>query len=88
MQFNSIQFIIFFVITLFAYYIVPVKRRWIALLIMNYAFSACFSIKLTFIMLLVTVISYIGARILKKTKKKKLVLRNRCCIRIKCIACI
>ena len=86
MQFNSIQFIIFFVVTLFAYYIVPVKRRWIALLIMSYAFSAYFSIKLTFVMLLVTVISYIGARILKKTEKKKFVLRNRCCIRIKWIA--
>lgn len=71
MLFNSIDFLIFFPITLFIYFIVPRKVKYIWLLIVNYYFYMCWNSFYGMLLLFVTVITYLLALEIEKIHKKK-----------------
>ena len=54
MLFNSLQFIIFFAIVIFLYYILPHKYRWIMLLGASYIFYMAWRIELIALILFIT----------------------------------
>ena len=62
MLFNSIDFLIFFPIVLGIYFICPKKIRYIWLLISSYFFYMCWNPRLIFLLLGVTVISWLCGR--------------------------
>lgn len=68
MVFNSVQFLFFFPIVVFIYYILPQKVKWMWLLVTSYYFYMCWNVKYTFLLLFTTVTTYFTARILGKAK--------------------
>ena len=71
MNFVSLSFILFILLTVLLYYIVPKKFRFIILLIANTVFYVM-SCKFNIIYLLVSIISvYIAALLIEKYKNKK-----------------
>lgn len=66
MQYNTIEFFSLFIIFLGLYYILPKKIRTVFLLVTSYAYCCSFSIKFTFFMFGVTVLSYVGSYIIRK----------------------
>lgn len=70
MLFNSIEFMIFFPIVVFLYFLFPLKYRYIWLLVASYYFYACWSVEYAFLLLFTTVNTYLCARALKGTRKK------------------
>ena len=73
MNFNSIQFLLFFPIVAVLNFVVPRKYRWIPLLISSYYFYLTWNAKLFFLILFTTAVSYAsGILIEKKTNHKKL----------------
>lgn len=71
MLFNSIEFIIFFLIATFVYYILPHKYRWILLLISSYIFYMAWNPKYILLILLCTIVNYIGALKIKSSNNLK-----------------
>lgn len=65
MAFSSLQFLIFFLMTLAVYYIVPQKIKVIWLLLCSYCFYACFGLKNVLILLISTFVVYAGALIIE-----------------------
>ena len=61
MAFNTLTFVMFFVIVLIGYYIVPKKIKWLFLLLVSYFFYLYASIKFAFFILLTTISSYFAA---------------------------
>jgi len=59
-QFNSIQFLLFFPVVTIAYFIIPQKWRWILLLGASYLFYLSWHPKYIVILLAVTVIGYLS----------------------------
>lgn len=74
MIFNSIPFLIFFVVLLVVYYLVKSKYRNLVLLIASYVFYAYSGWKNIFILIAVTVISYCSGLVVNKTNKKNTVI--------------
>ncbi len=73
MNFNSIQFLLFYPIVAVLNFVVPRKYRWIPLLIASYYFYMTWSAKLVFLILFTTAVSFVsGLLIEKKPKHKKL----------------
>lgn len=73
MNFNSIQFLIFYPIVAVLNFIVPRKYRWIPLLIASYYFYMTWNAELFFLILFTTAVSYAsGILIEKKPRRKKL----------------
>ena len=73
MNFNSIQFLLFYPIVAILNFVVPRKYRWIPLLIASYYFYLTWNAKLFFLILFTTAISYAsGIFIERKPKYKKL----------------
>ena len=70
MAFNSIQFIIFFPITVLIYYVIPHRVRNIWLLITSYFFYMCWNPVHVFILGGVTAVTYFCGRLLEKNNKK------------------
>ena len=71
MNFVSLSFILFILLTVLLYYIVPKKFRFIILLIANTVFYVM-SCKFNIIYLLISIISvYIAALFIEKYKNKK-----------------
>lgn len=68
MLFNSIDFIIFFVVVTFLYYILPHKVRWVLLLISSYYFYMCWKPIYILLILLCTVVNYFGALIIHRAR--------------------
>lgn len=62
MLFNSLQFWIFFIVVILAYYVLPQKCKWVCLLISSYIFYLLCNIKATFILLMLTIIVYFAAK--------------------------
>ena len=58
MQFNSIQFILFFIVVIFIYFSISYKYRWFLLLLASYYFYMCWKPEYIFLILLSTVIDY------------------------------
>lgn len=69
MSFSSLQFIVFFLITLAIYYVLPQKIKIIWLLITSYYFYLCFGMKNVIILVLSTIIVYVGALLIGKSKR-------------------
>ena len=58
MQFNSIQFIIFFIFVIVFYFILSHKYRWILLLFSSYYFYMCWKPEYIFLILFSTIVDY------------------------------
>lgn len=67
MAFNTLTFLLFFVVILILYYIVPLKYRWIFLLLSSYFFYLYASVKFALFIIITTISSYIGAIMIDKT---------------------
>lgn len=72
MLFNSLHFLIFFPIVLIIYYILPLNKRYIWLLIASYYFYMCWNAKYALLLLFSTFVTYISGIILEKIKKNDL----------------
>ena len=67
----KIEFLIFFPIVLALYFLLPKKVRWIALLAASLFFYLYWSVKLIFLILFTTVVSYVSAIIIEKNANRK-----------------
>lgn len=72
MLFNSGQFLIFFPIVVFMYYLLPqrIKNGW--LLLASYYFYMCWNAKYALLLLTSTVVTYLGGILLEKVKTTNL----------------
>jgi len=70
MNFNSLQFLVFLVVVLLLYWILPSKFRWALLLVASYYFYMSWNPWLVFLMLGTTLVSYAAALAIQKTEKK------------------
>lgn len=70
MLFNSFEFLGFFTIVLFLYYLIPHRFRWIMLLISSYYFYASWNLELIVLIAGTTVITYACGRLLDKKNIK------------------
>ncbi len=72
MLFNTLEFIIFWIIVILIYYIIPQNRlRNIFLLIASYYFYACWNLAFLGILLFETTLSYIAPKFFSEDKSKK-----------------
>jgi len=62
MSFVSLEFIIFVVVSLIFYYVLPIKIRWLVLLIMSYAFYLIGGGKTVIYLIFTTLTTYLAAR--------------------------
>ena len=85
MTFNSGQFLIFFPITLLLYFLLPKKWSRYSLLMMSLIFYLAWNVKLVFLILFTTAVSYFSAIIMDKTEKKHV---KRLCLVITLISCL
>ena len=74
MQFNSINFLIFFPIVLFFYFFLPRKCRTLLLLIASYFFYMSWNAKYAVLIATSTLATYISALLFNKKINKKLIL--------------
>ena len=58
MSFNSIDFLLFFPIAVFVYFVVPQRVKYVWLLVCSYYFYMCWNVKYVLLLLLSTVITY------------------------------
>ena len=73
MNFNSPEFLIFFLIAAILNFVVPTKYRWIPLLAASYYFYMSWSAKLVFLILFTTAVAYAsGILIERRPGRKKL----------------
>lgn len=70
MQFNSIEFFVFFAVCLLVYYRVPAKKSKWSLLLFSICFYSCFSWSALFVLLLIAGISWCGEVVLEKFPMK------------------
>lgn len=70
MQFNSLIFFVFFIISFILYYSVPVKNRKWLLLIFNMCFYGCFSWSGLLGLVTIALVSWIGEKVVAKERKK------------------
>ena len=87
MLFNSINFLIFFVFTLFIYYLVDIKYRYLVLLVASYLFYGISNFNYLFILIIITLVTYFSGLLVYKfneLKNKKIVvfINNFICIGI------
>ncbi|MDO4563804.1 MAG: MBOAT family O-acyltransferase [Clostridia bacterium] len=74
MLFNSLSFLIFFPIVLLGYFWIPKRFKQLFLLAASYYFYMCWNPKYALLMLFSTFVTYLCARLLEKTKYKRLFL--------------
>lgn len=77
MLFNSLQFILFFVVVFVLYYVICDKYRYIVLLIASYLFYGIANIKYLPLLVIITLITYFGGILIKQIsvkKQKKIIL--------------
>ena len=71
MLFNSIQFLIFFPVVVFIYYIIPDKIKYLWLLVTSYYFYMCWNPKYILLMLFSTAVTYVSGLLIESVKKKE-----------------
>ncbi len=71
MVFNSVDFLVFFPIVLFVYFLVPKKIRYVWLFVASYYFYMSWNPKYAVLIALSTVITYLSGIFIGKTEKKK-----------------
>lgn len=69
MLFNSLQYLVFLPVVILIYFILPVKVRYIWLLVASYFFYMCWNAKYALLILASTVVTYGCSQILDKRKK-------------------
>ena len=69
MVFNSVGFLIFFPIVLILYFALPKRASWIMLLIASYYFYISWNVKLIYLIVFTTAISWISSMLIERTKK-------------------
>lgn len=78
MVFNSLEFIIFFIIVVPLYFVMPTRYSWIILLISSYIFYMFWKPAYILLILLSTIIDYIATNLMsreeEKSKRKKYLL--------------
>ncbi|MBO4290867.1 MAG: MBOAT family protein [Lachnospiraceae bacterium] len=70
MQFNSLEFLIFFPIVVGIYFVIPKKIKYIWLLIASYYFYMCWNAKYAILIAFSTAVTYLSGRLLEKTTEK------------------
>ena len=70
MTFNSLVFLIFIVVVLVLYYVLPHRARWVMLLIASYVFYAYWNFYLIFLIVATTLTSYLAGLLLERAKKQ------------------
>lgn len=85
MNFNSIEFLIFYPIVLLLNYVVPLKYRWIMLLGFSYYFYMSWNPSLIFLIMFTTVVSWVCSLIIEKTDKQAV---KKLCITITLLICL
>ncbi len=68
MLFNSIDFLFFFPIVVFIYFIIPKKTRYIWLLVSSYYFYMCWNVKYVLLLMLSTVTTWLAGWLISKAK--------------------
>lgn len=71
MLFNSIEFIIFFLIVFILYFSINYKYRWIVLLISSIYFYMSWNVKYVLLILFVTLVNYLSAIQIENTTNEK-----------------
>ena len=66
MEFNTIDFMIFFPIVVFIYFLIPKKWKYLWLLVTSYYFYMCWNAKYAILIAFSTVITYFFALRLEK----------------------
>ena len=80
MIFNSMNYLLFFPVVVCIYFVLPIKIRWMWLLVSSYYFYMCWNIEYAFLILFSTIVTYlsgilmgqIGILIREKQKRQKL----------------
>lgn len=72
MLFNSMPYAIFLPSIFILYWIIPQKKRWILLLVGSYYFYMSWNYKYVVLIFYTTIVSYVAALLLERTKKKYL----------------
>lgn len=90
MLFNSINFIAFFPIVVFIYFIIPKKIKYLWLLVTSYFFYMCWNAKYVLLLLFSTVVTYAGGIVLdaiksKETKEETKVIKKKLVVATVCI---
>ena len=92
MQFNSIDFMLFFPIVLLVYFVIPKKIRMYWLLLASYYFYMCWNAKYAFLMGLSTVITWFSGILFTRIaddesgKKKRIIMVICICINLGILA--
>lgn len=60
MSFISLGFLVFLVVSVFIYYLIPKKYQWIWLLTISYFFYLCSGIKTVFFIIFTTITTFLG----------------------------
>lgn len=71
MVFNSLAFLIFFPLFFLLYKILPLKVRWIMMLVLSYAFYMAWQADLLYLILFTTLVSYVCAILIEKFEGKR-----------------
>lgn len=76
MLFNSLNFIVFFPVTIIVYYLIPKQYRHIGLLLSSWFFYGCFGFTCFLLLLGCTVVTYAGGRLIegKNAESRKRIL--------------
>ncbi|MCR5655792.1 MAG: MBOAT family protein, partial [Lachnospiraceae bacterium] len=84
MQFNSLEFLIFFPIVLAVNYALPKKVRYLWLLVASYYFYMCWNAKYALLLLFSTAVTYVSAILLERADKsmKKAVVAASFCLNL------
>ncbi len=79
MLFNSYDFLLFFPLVVLAYFIIPAKIRYIWILLASYYFYSVWNPKFVFLLISVTVITYLAAIGVERKKKWPLIVGSSVC---------
>lgn len=71
MVFNSFAFLIFFPVFLILYKLLPLKVRWVMMLVMSYIFYISWQADLLYLILFTTLVSYVCAILIEKYEGKR-----------------
>ena len=85
MNFNSIEFLIFYPIVLLLNFVIPLKYRWIMLLAFSYYFYMSWNPSLIFLIMFTTVVSWVCSLIIEKTDKQAV---KKLCITVTLLICL
>ena len=72
MTFNSWEFLVFFPIVAFLYFLLPKRAKWPMLLIASYYFYMFYQPELVILILSTTLVSWLSAFAIERTEKRGL----------------